>query len=1589
MTSYLSKLPLVFCLLLLPIVCLASISTADLVDQSMIFVQITPQFSGQVHREADGSFTVPTGDKELDQWLSSYHCMQLVPVFSFDPISLKNPTFFELGMDRFYLVQGKVDPDKPFGNETVDDVVNGAKTLSVIALAEPVNHRELHATPNDWSVAAGTSGMWGLDGMRCREAWEMVRGSSSILIASIDTGVNYDHPDLIPNIRVNTTEDINHDGRFTSADLNGIDDDHNGFIDDVIGYDFTSYVPSGSWTATPGEEYGPRDPTPSDFNGHGTHVCGTMAAATKNTIGVPAASYNVSTICIRAGGSVTKPDGVAGLMFGEDTPVAIQYAVNRGARIISGSYGGGIPNTAEHTAIQYARANNCLCFFSAGNDNSSTMAYPAAFDESQAVASLAPGNVKSSFSNYGGWIDFCAPGSSILSTSRTGGYEIKSGTSMASPNAASVAALILSSRPSISDDSLLTLFQRYNSDIIAFDPNNAAWMGKMVDAYSLVRNAYPVTLNSPRGGERILSASSLRITWNAREEVSNIMIEMNQNYPSGAWEPVAGPIVSIFDYIWATNIAPTTTLRFRVYDQNNPASFDMSTSNITIYNNTGLPFRETFASTTFPPTSWTSQPVNTNYMYWTRYTGEYSGDGCLTVRSPGDESSLITPPLNTLSLASATLNYDWSCAPESYETSLPDTLEVFYCYSPTDTKYTLNKKWTRGTGEHALISFENAPPYHPFPGMWNTMQISLPNEILNRPTIYFGLRINRGSAMGYGTDPGIFVDNFTILPGVDLSGPTNLSATQLSAASLQFTWIDHSFTEQHFTLFKSVDGTQFEPLDSVNANVLAYTATNLTPNTRYWFRVYAWNGISYSQTFAETDLNLPAVIPFVPTVYEVSQYRMTINPENNATTPNNVETEYAIRCDDNFVNWIQADGTFGTEPVWQRLTGWNQIFIENLVPNTPYQIFSVARDRSGSVTEYSPRVTRRTETSYSPPYMETFPGPYALPYSWQRANPEGGVLWQRFADYNANDGVAELPISSSIPNGEHAIFWTPHFDFRPVGGYYLRFIWSYTFNESSTNDSLIVVTDRQGTQDQMWIADANGYSGLSLAAGSGGMRSVPGETGTWGHARVFIPAQALEQDYVRIGFIGINHGGSNIYIDSVYISQILPTGSPANATLIGTTTSSTCISWVDQSDEESGFVIDISFDGYNFSPHDTVSENVTSASIQNLPSSTYIYYRVYSLVSDVRSVGYASANGWTLAEAPLFPLVTAVGCSTLRIVPVIGTTAPPSTFLSFRELSTGLWIQPPFGVLDTSEIRLPYNLWDTIKVVGLTPGITYQFACYAYNGDYLRSDPSPDCWITTYIPVALPLTESFEQATFPPSEWFLDNQGNEITWDRISGGYAGDGVARLDWYHNGFLGEKDILWTPFLTMPSIEQGGTVSFTWTYAPYQPYVDTLQIVTMNQDGYLYPLQTLWSSAGTLDNSLNSGDGSAMVPGIESSARTLTLPIPNEVLSTYARIGLIGINGHGSILFVNSLHVTGPVVAPPAAPQQLQIRTSGTFRILEWNAVSGATAGYHVYRSSTPYFTPPVGGTLIYSVPAGTQQYIEEPTGRVYYYRVTAVN
>lgn len=355
--------------------------------------------------------------EELKTLCKGLGLVNIKPVFS--PTT---PAGRDMLLNRYYILQFSIETDL----EQVMQKYMDSHKIEKVELNR-LNRFCAENTPNDPRYVE----QWNLVTLDLPKAWNVQTGRPSIIVAVVDSGIKKDHPELKNQLWQNTDE----------ISFNGIDDDNNGYIDDIYGWDF-SHAPTFQGV---GDSTIP-DNDPEDETGHGTHVSGIIAAETNNGIGIAGIAWRCKIMALRAGFRLA---GGGAFLQNDDVAAAIVYAADNGAHVINLSLGDTVNAFVIQDAVEYAYNKGCILIAAAGNSAEPGSYFPAALEKVISVASL-DNNLHLGSSNFGASIDIAAPGEDIISTdivSNGNGFAVRSGTSMATAHVSGVAALVLASNP--------------------------------------------------------------------------------------------------------------------------------------------------------------------------------------------------------------------------------------------------------------------------------------------------------------------------------------------------------------------------------------------------------------------------------------------------------------------------------------------------------------------------------------------------------------------------------------------------------------------------------------------------------------------------------------------------------------------------------------------------------------------------------------------------------------------------------------------------------------------------------------------------------------------------------------------------------------------------------------------------------------------------------------------------------------------------------------------------------------------------------------------------------------------------------------
>ncbi len=441
---------------------------SELLSSEFVQGMITVKLKSGTGEFGKQTGTVQFGIKSLDDKVIQFGVNQLDKRFRYNASKLRAGL---PDLSRIYKISFPVDIP-------LNEVVKLFALDPNVEYAEPIPVYHAADVPND----ALYSQCQHLAQIFAEAAWTIHKGENgtdTIVIAIIDTGVDWHHVDLRSNIWQNLGEDADGDGHTMEAvgfqwvldpgDLDGIDNDGNGFTDDLLGWNF---ITSNG------------DPSPIAGNPlfyHGTHCAGIADGVTDNGIGIASISWNlkVMPVCV---------DALNNFPYAWD---GIIYAAENGADIISNSWGGDVYSIASQEVMDYATGLGSIVVAAAGNNNNSEVFYPADFENVISVASVSLDDTKASYSNYNIAVDISAPGGGteggILSTVPGNDYWLGSGTSMATPLVAGCLGLLKSYHPNWSNDQIITQLLGTADNIDSLNPDYLTMLGSgRVNAYRML-----------------------------------------------------------------------------------------------------------------------------------------------------------------------------------------------------------------------------------------------------------------------------------------------------------------------------------------------------------------------------------------------------------------------------------------------------------------------------------------------------------------------------------------------------------------------------------------------------------------------------------------------------------------------------------------------------------------------------------------------------------------------------------------------------------------------------------------------------------------------------------------------------------------------------------------------------------------------------------------------------------------------------------------------------------------------------------------------------------------------------------------------
>ena len=652
----------------------------------------------------------------------------------------------------------------------------------------------------------GVTGTAGAD-IDAEGAWTLSTGDPDLVVAVIDSGVEYTHEDLWNNAWINHGE--------IAGD--NVDNDGNGYVDDVYGWDFFA-----------------SDADPYDENGHGTHVAGTICAEGNNGRGVSGVAWGCKVMALRFLG----PDGG----YTSDAISALEYAVAKGVRLSNNSWGGGGYSQALYDAIDSAAASGHLFVAAAGNggtdkigdDNDVSAHYPSSYDLANVIAVAATDNRDrlADFSNFGAQgVDLGAPGVDIASTMRSG-YYLSSGTSMATPHVTGVAALILGRHP---DWSYVDVRDRLLNTVRAVDSLTGKTVtGGVVDAYeALLEPAVAPTAPEALTANTV-SDTEIALEWSDTSDNED-GFRIERSLDQSSWFEAGSVARDSFSYTDGS-LDADTTYYYRVK----------------AYNSAGDSPYSNLASDTTDPAAAYQEVVSHGESFGTgtvqgSHENTWADDGVaqsITERESGGKPSSRYSYLQhtwqfQVPAGSVSLHFNaWS--------GLSVDGDAFrFAYSLDDVGYT--EMLTLAGGDDAS---------------WYSYLFPAGTS----GTLYVRVSDTDRTEGNRNLDT-VFVARMYVLSeaqaGDPPPAPSSLHAEATAAGRIDLSWIDESTDEYGFEVERSADGgASWQLLASLGTDTGTYEDTEVASLTAYSYRVRAFNGAgysSYSNTATVTSLESSSI----------------------------------------------------------------------------------------------------------------------------------------------------------------------------------------------------------------------------------------------------------------------------------------------------------------------------------------------------------------------------------------------------------------------------------------------------------------------------------------------------------------------------------------------------------------------------------------------------------------------------------------------------------------------------------------------------------------------------------------------------------
>lgn len=759
--------------------------------------------------------------------------------------------------------------------DKIDALMRDLNAHPAVEFSEKVPIEETFYDPNDNYENQGYTSY--LNKIQAYLAWDLTKGNTNVVVAVVDDAVRWEHEDLDNKYWKNSAETAN-----------GIDDDGNGYVDDLKGWDFAD---------SDNNPTSPTTATASTFS-HGTHIAGICAANTDNTIGVAGVGFNIKYMplkCVKDNSAT--PNIITHGWNG------VQYAIAKKADVISISWGGTVQSSTYQSIIDDAEAAGIVVVAAVGNDGQNMVYYPAGYTNVVAVAATSSSDVISSYSNYGTAVKICAPGNSIYSTVATtgnNGYASKSGTSMATPVVSGIVALIKSYNGSLSPAAIRSCLYSTADDISTLNPNYIGLLGAgRVNAQKAVQCALnnnfcavPYSLSATN-----IASTTVTLNWQGSTSSTSYTFRIRKTGTT-AWTELTTTATS-YSYTGLTSCTPyefqvkakctgnnysdySASYTFSTYNasptgycsqKGNIGDFEWISS-VKIDNTTYTSSKDAgygnyvckeFAMTAGSTSSFSITPAYSgvafqeHFSIWIDYNrdGDFSDAGEQAFVTPATTNTTVTGTINVPTTAvqgltrmrvamkwsqqgdmnPATLctNFDYGEV-EDYTISMISNGTQQACVPPTSlsvgnvTTNTANISWgaVNGANSYSLRYKINGAIN------WTTLSVTGSSYTISGLSSSTNYEVQIASVCTNNVISSYTTSSYFTTAAPACLTPTNITATNVTISTAYIAWTAAANAQSYTIYYKPVTSTTWQNITSVTNNT---TLSNLTSNTNYEVQV--------------------------------------------------------------------------------------------------------------------------------------------------------------------------------------------------------------------------------------------------------------------------------------------------------------------------------------------------------------------------------------------------------------------------------------------------------------------------------------------------------------------------------------------------------------------------------------------------------------------------------------------------------------------------------------------------------------------------------------------------------------------------------